>query len=452
MEIFQTIVTALTTENVLLIQILSIPLCFIEAILNLLLFTTLLNISATPKQKLQYVLSISILALIAKNMIPTPYGGYINLVIGLFLIKYIFKTNFIKAFLSILIPTLIMLLAELCFIRLYHCIFGISFDATASIPFTRISSVLMIYGILFLIYKLIKHFKVALTILDNFNKNSKTLLVIDMIAGFVLVSVQLYLTAFYINDVPGIITLLSSLCLIAYCIISLYSIINVSKLETTAQNLEREHTYNKNLNTMYEKLREFRHDFGNIIQALGGYIDSQDIEGLRKYYSTLKKDCVSVNNLQILNPDTLNNPALYSLLTAKYHRAREYDIHVDLDVFLDFTELEHKVSIYELSRILGVLLDNAIEAAKDCDYRHIIIKIHKDPHNRYALFEILNTYTNKDIDIEKIFHKNYSTKKEQGNSGLGLWEVHKYLSKHTELDLYTTKSDNYFSQELKIFY
>ena len=96
MEIFQTILTALTTENESLIQILSIPLCFVEALLNLLLFTTLFNISATKKQKLQYVFSISILALIAKNLIPTPYGGFISLVVGLFLVKYIFKISFIK--------------------------------------------------------------------------------------------------------------------------------------------------------------------------------------------------------------------------------------------------------------------------------------------------------------------------------------------------------------------
>lgn len=449
METFQSIITALTTENELLIKILSIPLSCLEAYLNLLLFTTFLNIPATKKDKICYILSISVLAFITKNIIPVPFGGIINLVLGLFLIKYIFRVNFVKAFLCELIPTLIMFVAELIFIKTYYYVFGLTFDTTASIPSVRIPSVLIIYLLLFIIYKFIKHSKIALTVLDKFNKQSKTLLALDIVCGFVLVGIQLYLTAFYVDNVPAFVTLLSSLCLIAYFIISLYSIINIGKLETTSQNLEREQLYNKSLAVLHDSVRGFKHDFANIVQAIGGYVDSNDMDGLRTYYNNLKRDCVSINNLTVLNPDTINNPALYSLLCSKYHKAREYDIHVDLDIFLDFKELEKLVPTYDLSRIFGILLDNAIEASKDCEYKHIILKIYRETKTNCIVIHLLNTYTNKDVNTERIFHKGYSTK--DGNSGLGLWEVHKYLANHTNLDLYTTKDENYFSQELKVY-
>ena len=56
MEIFQTIWTALTTENELLTNIIAIPITYIENLISMLLFTTLLNIKATKKNKLKNVL------------------------------------------------------------------------------------------------------------------------------------------------------------------------------------------------------------------------------------------------------------------------------------------------------------------------------------------------------------------------------------------------------------
>lgn len=51
MEILQTIWTALTTPNEGLINIISIPLAFLDIYIGMLLFTTLLNIKSTRKQK-----------------------------------------------------------------------------------------------------------------------------------------------------------------------------------------------------------------------------------------------------------------------------------------------------------------------------------------------------------------------------------------------------------------
>ena len=62
MEILQTIWTALTNENQTLINILSIPMTIIEISLALMLFTQILNISYTNKQKLIYLITFSSLS------------------------------------------------------------------------------------------------------------------------------------------------------------------------------------------------------------------------------------------------------------------------------------------------------------------------------------------------------------------------------------------------------
>ena len=102
---------------------------------------------------------------------------------------------------------------------------------------------------------------------------------------------------------------------------------------------------------------------------------------------------------------------------------------------------------YELTRIVGILLDNAIEASKECKHKHINIAFRKDNYRQLLIIE--NTYNDKQISMDKIFEKNYSTK--QHNTGLGLWEVRRILNKHSHLNLHTTKNEQYFSQQLEIY-
>ena len=66
------------------------------------------------------------------------------------------------------------------------------------------------------------------------------------------------------------------------------------------------------------------------------------------------------------------------------------------------------------------------------------------------LLIIENTYKNKDVDTDKIYEKGYSTK--EGNTGLGLWEIRQILKKNNNLNLFTTKNDNFFTQQFEIFY
>ena len=56
MNTLQTIWSALTVENEMLVKILSIPIAYLDAYIGMLFFTTLLNIDVSKKRKLAYVL------------------------------------------------------------------------------------------------------------------------------------------------------------------------------------------------------------------------------------------------------------------------------------------------------------------------------------------------------------------------------------------------------------
>ena len=150
----------------------------------------------------------------------------------------------------------------------------------------------------------------------------------------------------------------------------------------------------------------------------------------------------------MLNPNIINNPAIYSLLSSKYHKADGLGIKINFEFFVDLNEFE--INSYEFSRILGILLDNAIEAASECKNKVINIYFRYEyTKNRHVVL-ISNTYKDKNINTEEIFEKGKSGK--ENHSGLGLWEVRQYVKKHNNLNLYTSKNDKYFSQQLEIYY
>ena len=182
-------------------------------------------------------------------------------------------------------------------------------------------------------------------------------------------------------------------------------------------------------------------------KLLDGYVKTNDMKGLSIYYSQLLGDCQKVNNLYTLSPEVINNPAIYSLLASKYHKADELGIKIHLEIFLNLNELNMK--IYEFTRILGILMDNAIEAAYECDNKIINVEIRKDFKVNRQLLIIENTYKEKDVNIDKIYEKGFSSK--PNNTGLGLWEVRQILKKNTNLNLYTTKNDIFFRQQLEIY-
>ena len=220
------------------------------------------------------------------------------------------------------------------------------------------------------------------------------------------------------------------------------------KLQITSKNLESAENYNATLTYLYDNVKAFKHDFDNMVFIIGGFIDKNDISGLKQYYKNLEKDCERVNNLALLNPELINNSGIYNLLMAKYKKAEESKVEIHLEFFFDFNKL--KMPIYDFSRILGILLDNAIEAAKETKEKQVFIIIRDSSRNTTQMVNIKNNYINKNIDTSKIFEKGITEK--NNHTGMGLWEVNQILKRNNNVNLITKKDDIYFEQNLEIYY
>lgn len=447
MEIFQTIWTALTTENELLTNLIFLPIDIIEIYLNMLIFSTLLNFKSNKSLKTKYILLGTFILYLEGIFIINPYRSYFNIVIFPLIITFFFKVSLIKGVFATILPTCVTILSESIIVKISSILFNFNLSNIIAVPLYRFTYAIVIQLLVFIVYLIIRYFKIQISILENMNKKSKSIFLLNLIFAILSISLQFCITGFYIDKLPIYIVIFSNLSLIAYFLLSIYSLTKTTQLEVTSLNLEQEKEYNKSLKLMQDELHGFRHDFSNIMCTIGGYVLVKDMNGLSKYYSQIQKDVIKMNNLGALNPETINHPAIFALINSKYSKALEFGIEMNINIFIDLNKLNMK--IYEFARVLGILLDNAIEASKECDEKIINIEIRKEANRNRQILLIENTYPNKDVNTEKIFEKKYSTK--QGNSGLGLWEVRKILTRNTNLNLFTSKDDRLFKQQLEMY-
>ena len=449
MEFLNNIWTAISTPNETLITLLSIPLLLlIEAPLTYCLISNFFNIKFSKKQAFIYIASTVITALIANYVIAWPFNIVLNYSSAFIILFFVMKLSFTQTLIATIFPSIVFNLVGNLLFNPYLNILDISYDQATKIPIYRIPFAIFMYSIVALFNFVLKYKNLSIKIIENFSNKNKSIITLNFLFGLFNIIVQTILTINYIDILPIQFTFFNFICLLIYYCLSFYSLAKLMKLAVTTQKLESAEEYNKTLHILHDSVRSFKHDFDNIVTTIGGYIKTNDMKGLEKYYSQLEEDCEKVNNLYILNPDIINNPGIYNLLTTKYSEAIEKGIKVNLTFLLDLNNLHMK--IYEFARMLGILLDNAIDAASEADEKVLNIVFRNDSRNNRNIVLIENTYKDKNINIDEIFNKGVTGK--ENHTGLGLWEVKQILKKNNNINLYTNKNDTYFSQQLEIYY
>ena len=449
MEFLNNIWTAISTPNELLIKIcLVFFTIFIEAPLSFSLINNVFNITSSKKQKYIYVVSTAFIAIIAVFFLKLPFNIVLNYISAFIIIYFVLKMNVIKTLIASLFPSIVFNLVGNLLFNPYLSLLNLTYEEATTIPIYRLPFALFMYLIVFLFNFVLKYKNISINIMDNFDYKNKSIITLNFIFGFFSILIQTVLTIKYVEILPIQFTFFNFIFLLTYYCLSFYSLAKLTKLVITTQKLESAEEYNKTLHILHDSVRGFKHDFDNIVTTIGGYIKTNDMKGLEKYYSQLEEDCEKVNNLYILNPDIINNPGIYNLLTTKYGEAVRKGIKVNLTFLLDLNNLHMK--IYDFARMLGILLDNAIDAAYESDEKVLNIVFRNDSKNNRNIILIENTYKDKNVNIDEIFNKGITGK--ENHTGLGLWEVKQILKKNNNINLYTNKNDTYFSQQLEIYY
>lgn len=275
MNTIQKIMNILMKPNATLTNIIILPFFVIEVYLYVNLFITLLNITPSKKSKYSCMLSLIAIFIISRFLIPVPFNTIFNILIFVLLYLLFFKRPLIDTFLGIIIPFLLTTLFEIISSQVYTLIFNKPYTEAISLPLYHILFLIIVYSLLFIIWKLFKHLKLNITLFTNLNKKDSFSILSTVILGFITIFLQLYITAFYNNVLPGAIILLSIMCLVAYVFVSIFNIVKAKELEVANRDIKNLKLYNNTLKIMYDNIRAFKHDFHNIMNGIGRIYNCQ---------------------------------------------------------------------------------------------------------------------------------------------------------------------------------
>ena len=211
--------------------------------------------------------------------------------------------------------------------------------------------------------------------------------------------------------------------------------------------LENLNEYTRNLEIVYNNLRSFRHDYINIMTSLSAYIDEKKYEELRTFFYEhilpMQKNLTQKN-------DALNNLLhvhileVKSILYTKLLLAVNQDIEVNIDIPDEIDSIN--MEPIDLTRVLGIYLDNAIEACLETEQP--ILNFHLGKMNQDIIIIISNTFIDKGLSVAQMHKKEVTTK---GNGhGIGLYSVSEILNRYDNIYHETLMEEGLFIQQVQI--
>ena len=266
-----------------------------------------------------------------------------------------------------------------------------------------------------------------------------------VIASIILILVASVLTSFAYYKIHFIYLLILNIS-----IVLVYTVFVYFYLKTHNNYLKVYDKYNMTLNSLKEyedilsRYRVSNHENKNQLLTIRGMVKNKQVAS---YIDEIIENKIKDNEKLMFESLVIPEGGLRGLIYSKMLLMKENNIEYDLcvDKIIKTTDLTAIPDDLMLSvcNIVGVYLDNAIEAVKDLDEKYIIIEIYFDDTLNIA---ITNNYVN--IDIDKIDKVGYTTK--GGNHGYGLSLVKEIIDNNKNITNVRRISDDEFTQEIRI--
>ena len=198
-----------------------------------------------------------------------------------------------------------------------------------------------------------------------------------------------------------------------------------------------------------ENQRTLRHETKNEFLAIRSKIcDKEKEKAIIDYIDEILGDTYSVKNEKYAKFGYLPANGVKGLCYFKTQKAEEQGISVSINIskkiqsstICNLNTKEQR----DFAKILGVFIDNAIEASAESKDKELGIEAYSNLNNEFRMI-ISNTYNNE-IDEEKIGKENFTTKGK--NRGHGLLLVNQLVQKNNIFDTKREIKNNIYSQTI----
>ncbi len=223
----------------------------------------------------------------------------------------------------------------------------------------------------------------------------------------------------------------------------------LEKVQTEAKQkaLQDLQDYTRNLEVLYNGLRSFKHDYVNILLSISGYIENGDMDGLKEFFEDKifpTKNLIGQGDYKLNQLGNIGVLEIKSLLSAKMIYAHESGIDVTIDIPNRVDSFP--IDTVDLARILGIFLDNAMEAALETEQPQLGLNIIRNTASVSII--INNRYQDNGQMLHKLKQKGFSTK--LGHQGIGLSNAQQIISSYNNVLLETTAQRGCFTQHVEL--
>lgn len=208
-------------------------------------------------------------------------------------------------------------------------------------------------------------------------------------------------------------------------------------------------TYTIQLEKNQLELQKFKHDYKNLILSLKKITKDSSPEEIEKQINALEdysEDYLNTINWDYKDMVNLENVYLKSLFISKTYLIQENKInfHFECKNLIENVPIQ----IFDLVRILGVLLDNAIEESMRMELPQINVAIIKD--KMQLEFIIQNRTFETREKTSRFLSIGYTTKK--GHLGLGLSNIQEIKKKYSNVYIQYEKAENQFTSHVLLMF
>lgn len=370
---------------------------------------------------------------------------FLSVTLAMFIsIELLYKTSLRLSMLMALYIQIINIISELVFSILLILLFDFRIGEYTSLQILSANIFVSVFSVLLIKTKICKN--IFKNLVDVTSKiRLRTLLVMAL---SIIIITNMYLAITYYSYDPLYYIVINTL--------SIYIVMLITYFLAKKENdyIKVSNKYNimlkslKEYETMLDQYRISNHENKNQLLTVRNMLPDGDIE-TRNYIDKIVQNNLKDNNNIMIKVSKIPSGGLKGLIYSKLLVMKEKKINYSLNISrgvstIDLIKLDDNV-VLDICKIIGVYLDNSIEAVEGLNEKSISIEMYMQDEN--LIIRISNNYEGL-LDINKIDEKGYTSK--GSGHGYGLPLTKELINNNSRLSNNKSISGNIFSQELVI--
>lgn len=365
----------------------------------------------------------------------------------IFLIRFLFGTNIKESIITSIFVQTINVISEFIFSIILIFILGVKFDPMNITSLITLFADVFVGSCCILIAKLNLVSKLYNSIIRITNKSKMKYLLIGLIPIIFIFNAYIQLTyykmdSFYIFFLNNI---------------SIYLVVTIILILVKRENdyIKIYNKYNTTLNSLKEyedildKYRVSNHENKNQLLTIRNMIPVRNkkiISYIDEIVENKLRDDEKIMHEVSIIPAGGIRGLIYSKILYMKENNIEYELNISKEIrTVDLINKLNDSDILDICQIIGVYIDNAIEAVLNIKDKYVNIEMYLEENN--LVFEISNYYEGN-IEINKIDQKGYTTKGKGHGYGLSLTK--QIIKNNKKLSNNKMITNETFSQMLKI--